>query len=125
MNPLALVALFLAAGPNHGDSPDKDKAPTESAAGGQLPDAAETTTVTGTIAKVSIVDISKTSRVKKPVLYLYLKSPEFPDKILRFRKYPVLDADDSLKEGQRVAVTTWKSCVKKQESISIASIELL
>lgn len=125
MNPLALIALFLAAGPNHGDSADKDKAPTECAVDGQLPEKAETTTVTGTIAKVSIVDISKTSRVKKPVLYLYLNSPEFPDKILKFRKYPVRDADYLLKEGQRIAVTTWKSCVKKQESISIASIEKL
>ena len=65
-------------------------------------------TVEGTITKITFTDLSKTSRVKRLAMHLYLQTSDSPDKELKFRRYPALESDQQLRVGQRISLTAIK-----------------
>ena len=65
-------------------------------------------TVEGTITKVTFANISKTSRVKRFTMHLYLTTPDSPNEDLKFEKKPAFESDKQLQIGQRVAITAIK-----------------
>ena len=64
-------------------------------------------TLEGTITKVTFGDLSKTNRVEKLVMYLYITTEELHE-VLKFRKYPASESDKLFRVGQRVSVTAIK-----------------
>lgn len=61
--------------------------------------------IEGTITEIIFGDISKTSRVEKLVMYLYLRTADSSNIDLKFRKRPVFESDKQLSVGQRVSIT--------------------
>ena len=88
-------------------------------------------TVEGTITKITFADTSKTSRVKRLVMRLHLRTSEPPYKDLKFTKRPVLESDKLLHVGQRVSITARKNEIsdypdkKRLEHLQIIHIEPL
>ena len=88
-------------------------------------------TVEGTITKITFADTSKTSRVKRLVMRLHLRTSEPPYKDLKFTKRPVLESDKLLHVGQRVSITARKNEIsdypdkERLEHLQIIHIELL
>ena len=69
-------------------------------------------TVEGTITDIRFGNLSKTSRVERLAMNLYLKIPDSPHEELKFRRYPLKfrrypasKADKQLRVGQRVSIT--------------------
>ena len=79
--------------------------------------------IEGTISELLFADLSKTSRVKKMAMDLYLKTSDFPDEELKFRRYPAFESDMQLRVGQRVVITAIKN--DKFEYLEIVHIEPL
>ena len=70
--------------------------------------------VEGTITKVTVGDLSKTSRVEHLVTHLDLKTSDSPPKNLQFRRYPAPQSDKQLRVGQRVSIIARKhECLEK------------
>ena len=65
-------------------------------------------TVEGVITKVTFGNLSKTNRVKRLVMHLYLKTPSSPDDNLKLRRYPALETDQQLHVGQHVSIIARK-----------------
>ena len=65
-------------------------------------------TVTGTITKVTIVNLSKTIFAKKLVMYLYLKTQNSNEE-LKFIRKPAWESDKQLKVGQHISVAAKKN----------------
>ncbi len=80
-------------------------------------------TVDGTITNVSFIDTSKTSRVKRLKMHVYLKTADSSQEDLLFYKRPVLESDKQLRVGQRVSITARKNVIS--ESLEIIQIEPL
>ena len=66
-------------------------------------------TVEGTIIEVSFANLSKTIRVERLAMYLFLTTPDSPHEELKFRRYPASKADKQLRVGQRVSITARKN----------------
>ena len=62
-------------------------------------------TVEGTITKVTFTNLSKTIRVQRLAMRLYLTTPDSPHEELKFTKRPVAESDKKLRVGQRVSIT--------------------
>ena len=74
-------------------------------------------TVEGTITKVTFANISKTSRVKRFTMHLYLTTPDSPNEDLKFEKKPAFESDKQLQIGQRVAITAIKDVFSEYSDI--------
>ena len=74
-------------------------------------------TVEGTIIEVTFADLSKTSRVQRLVMHLYLKTSDSPHEELKFTKRPVVESDKQLQIGQRVAITAIKDVFSEYSDI--------
>ncbi|MBO4349487.1 MAG: hypothetical protein J6A01_00885 [Proteobacteria bacterium] len=71
---------------------------------------AETFTVTGTITKVTIGDVSK-KRGKEHLhlkMHLHLKPHDSPNEELYFIRYPAAQSDKLWRAGQSVSITAYK-----------------
>ena len=64
--------------------------------------------IEGTITEIIFGNISKTSRVEKLVMYLYLRTADSSNIDLKFRKRPALESDKQLRVGQHVSITARK-----------------
>ena len=79
--------------------------------------------VEGTITRVTFMDTSKTIRVKRLKMHLYLNTSDSPHEDIAFFKRPVLESDKQLRVGQRVSITARKNVIS--ESLEIIHIEPL
>ena len=79
--------------------------------------------VTGTITKVTIGDTSKTSRVKRLVMHLFLKTPDSPNEELMFIKRPVLESDMRLSVGQTVSIVALKNILCNYDYIDCIQLD--
>ena len=66
-------------------------------------------TVEGTITDIRFGNLSKTSRVERLSMSLYLKTSDSPHAELKFRRYPAPKSDKQLRVGQRVSITATKN----------------
>jgi uncharacterized protein YabE (DUF348 family) len=80
-------------------------------------------TVEGTITNVTLIDTSKTIRVNRLKMHMYLKTVDSSQEDLLFYKRPVLKSDKQLRVGQRVSITARKNVIS--ESLEIIQIEPL
>ena len=74
-------------------------------------------TVEGTITKLTFGNLSKTNRVQRLAMFLYLTTSDSPHEELIFRNYPASKADKQLQIGQRVSITARKDELAKYSHI--------
>ncbi len=89
---------------------------------------AETFTVTGTITKVTIGDVSKKSGKEHLHLRmdLHLKPHDSPNEELEFIRYPAAQSDKLWRAGQKVSITAYKPSPDfPEDAPSIIHIEAL